>query len=254
MRLNKLRDNWEGLGRTDPLWAILALPERHGRRWSGDEQIFFATGQETVDEILGMLDERGLRPSPLRRALDFGCGAGRLSQALATHVERVDGVDIAASMVALADSHNTSRGRVSYHVNDAPDLTLFPDDTFDLILSVIVLQHIPNTLKKRYLHEFVRVLRPGGVAAFTIPSHGDMSLEGIVRRAPNSWQNTYRRQRYGYPYVMEFHPLRRRKVERAVRAATGTVLHVQPEYAAGDRFTSYLYVVGKGPAPRGAGQ
>lgn len=245
MKLDDLRRNWDGLGRVDPLWAILAYPERHRGGWEGHEDDFFATGRQAVDEVMAMLDRVGATPSSMERAMDFGCGAGRLTQGLAGHVERVDGVDIAASMVELARRHNRAGDRVTYHLNEAGDLSLFDDDTFDLVLSIIVLQHIPNELKTGYLEEFVRVLRPGGVAAFTVPSHGDWSVEGIVRRLPNSWQNVYRRRRYGYDDVMEFHPLKRSRVEAALRASGAEVVHVEREFMAGPRYTSFMYVVRK---------
>lgn len=245
MKLDDLRRNWDGLGRVDPLWAILAYPERHRGGWEGHEDDFFATGRQAVDEVMAMLGRVGATPPETNRALDFGCGAGRLTQGLAGHFERADGVDIAASMVALARGHNRAGGRVTYHLNESPDLSLFDDDTFDFLLSIIVLQHIPNELKTGYLEEFVRVLRPGGVAAFTVPSHGDWSLEGTVRRLPNSWQNVYRRRRYGYDDVMEFHPFRRAKVEAVLRGAGAEVVHVEREHMAGPRYTSFMYVVRK---------
>lgn len=249
MALDDLRRNWDGLGRIDPLWAILVSPERHRGGWVGHEDEFFATGRETVDAMIATLARHDLRPARLERALDFGCGAGRLSQGLARHVDRVDGVDVAASMIDLANDFNRHPDRVRFHLNAAEDLALFGDDTFDLILSVIVLQHIPNALKARYLQEFVRVLRPGGVAAFTVPGRADLSLEGLVRRVPNSWQNVYRRRRYGYREVMEFHTMKRPMVESTVTAAGGTVLHTEEEFTAGKPFTSYLYVVGKPAGP-----
>lgn len=245
MNLDDLRRNWDGLGRVDPLWAILAYPERHRGGWEGHEDDFFATGRQAVDEVLTMLSRVGATPPAMRRAMDFGCGAGRLTQGLAGHFDRADGVDIASSMVDLARRHNRLGARVAYHLNAAPDLALFDDDTFDFLLSIIVLQHIPNELKRGYLSEFVRVLKPGGIAAFTVPSHGDWSVEGLVRRFPNSWQNVYRRRRYGYDEVMEFHPLRRRRVEAALRAAGAEIVHVEREYMAGPRYTSFMYVVRK---------
>lgn len=245
MKLDDLRRNWDGLGRVDPLWAILAYPERHRGGWDGHEDDFFATGRQAVDEVVAMLGRVCAMPTSTQRAMDFGCGAGRLTQGLAGHFERVDGVDIAASMVELASRHNRAGDRVEYHLNEASDLALFDDDTFDLLLSIIVLQHIPNELKTGYLREFLRVLRPGGVAAFTVPSHGDWSIEGIVRRVPNSWQNVYRRRRYGYEDVMEFHPMRQARVEAVVREAGGEVVHVEREHMAGPRYTSFMYVVRK---------
>src|SRR5262249_53742407 len=46
----------------------------------------------------------------------------------------------------------------------------FRDGVFDLVISLIVLQHVPAALSVRYLLEFARVLRPGGVMAFQLPS------------------------------------------------------------------------------------
>lgn len=245
MSLDDLRRNWDGLGKVDPLWAILAYPERHHGGWNGHEDDFFSTGRQAVDEVMAMLAGAGATPASTARALDFGCGAGRLTQGLAGHFDRADGVDIAASMVELAREHNRAGERVEYHLNEQPDLSLFDDDSFDFLLSIIVLQHIPNALKTGYLAEFVRVLRPGGVAAFTVPSHGDWSIEGIVRRVPNSWQNVYRRRRYGYDDVMEFHPLKRAKVEKVLRDAGAEIFHVEQEYMAGPRYTSFMYVIRK---------
>src|SRR5258707_194558 len=82
--------------------------------------------------------------SPSRRALDFGWGAGRLSQAIARRMAEVDGVDIARSMVDLAGRHNRYGDRCRYRVNTAPDLRLFGDGAFDFVYSSIVLQHIPQ--------------------------------------------------------------------------------------------------------------
>ncbi|KGN32541.1 ubiquinone biosynthesis protein [Knoellia sinensis KCTC 19936] len=245
MSLDDLRRNWDGLGKVDPLWAILAYPERHKRGWEGHEDDFFATGRQAVDEVMKMLDRVQASPATKGRAMDFGCGAGRLTQGLAGHFEKADGVDIASSMVDLARKHNRAGDRVTYHLNEKSDLSLFEDDTFDFLLSIIVLQHIPNAYKTGYLREFVRVLEPGGVAAFTVPSHGDWSIEGIVRRLPNSWQNVYRRRRYGYDNVMEFHPLKRAKVEATLREAGAEVVHVEREYMAGPRYTSFMYVIRK---------
>jgi SAM-dependent methyltransferase len=105
------------------------------------------------------------------RALDFGCGVGRLTQALAGKFSECDGVDIAPSMIARANELNRFGNRCRYHVNDRNDLALFGDDVFDLIYSDIVLQHIPPEFGAAYIRDFTGVLAPGGVLVFQIPSH-----------------------------------------------------------------------------------
>jgi SAM-dependent methyltransferase len=163
--LRELRENWDELGRTDPFWAILNDPDRAGARW--DRKEFMATGNVEFDRWLDWFLTLGLRPRR-RRALDFGCGAGRMSQAIARHFTEVVGVDVAPSMIELARELNDRPGVTFVH-HDRPDLSPFPTRHFDLVYSILVLQHIRPEFTKRYLHEFGRVLAPGGVLAFQLP-------------------------------------------------------------------------------------
>lgn len=246
MDLTHLQRNWDDLGRVDPLWAILADPARHGNRWTRDD--FFATGEREVRGYLDLLDELALG-TRRELALDFGSGAGRLSQALSGIYAQVLGVDIADSMTALATRENEERNvhpeRVRFITNPNDHLGVVDSDSVDLVLSIVVLQHMNNSLKASYLREFVRVLRPGGVAVFTVPSHADRSFTGWVRRLPNPIQNLYRRRRYGYRSVMEFHTMSRADVEAAIRTAGGSVVAVRDDPMAGPPWVSYLYVVVK---------
>lgn len=106
------------------------------------------------------------------RALDFGCGVGRLTQVLVTRFDHCDGVDIAASMIAEARRINRFGERVDYHVNARPDLSLFESGSLDFVLSFIVLQHMEPHYAAYYLREFVRVLKVGGVTVFQLPTGG----------------------------------------------------------------------------------
>jgi SAM-dependent methyltransferase len=163
MSLEELQKNWEAFGKSDPLRAILGHPES----WDVDQ--FFATGVSEINELLGQLD--GLSVQPGRStALDFGCGVGRLTQALARHFDECHGVDIAPPMVELARRYNSHGDRCHYHINQVPHLGIFPNDKFDLIYSNITLQHMEPQYAAAYIKEFVRVLRPGGVLAFQLPS------------------------------------------------------------------------------------
>jgi SAM-dependent methyltransferase len=167
MDFQLLKRNWEAFGRDDPLWAVLTDPSRKGGLWDPDE--FLATGEQEVAELFAELDAAGIEVSQ-NSALDFGCGAGRLTQALADRFERCDGVDIATSMIAAAEQLNRRGERVHYHANPAADLALFGGETFDFVLSYIVLQHMEPRYAKRYIAEFVRVLKVGGVTVFSLPT------------------------------------------------------------------------------------
>ena len=95
--LRRTKDHWERLARTDPLWAILTDPDKKNGGW--DKDAFFQSGVETVDDEISRLRTR-CDDVGSARALDFGCGVGRLTQGLSRHFDQVIGVDISAGMIA----------------------------------------------------------------------------------------------------------------------------------------------------------
>lgn len=156
---------WEKLGSEDPLWAVLSVPGRKGGQWDLAE--FMATGQEHVEYINRLLAANQVCLGD--RVLDFGCGVGRLTQALAGQVRTLVGVDIAGSMVEAARRINAHPGRVSYEHYDGHVLP-FPDDSFDSAVTLIVLQHIPPAGQLSAMLELHRVVRPGGLLLFQVPA------------------------------------------------------------------------------------
>lgn len=167
MDFQDLKKNWNEFGQQDPLWAILADPTKKNNRWNLDE--FFQSGRDEINEVvayvqgLGVLQQQG-------SALDFGCGVGRLSQALCPHFAQVKGVDIAASMVEQARQYNQFGDRCEYFLNEKSDLSQFSDSSCDFIYSNIVLQHMRPDYSQGYLREFLRLLSPGGLLVFQLPS------------------------------------------------------------------------------------
>ena len=180
---------WELQAQADPMWAVLSEPDKRGRKWRLDR--FFETGRREVSLLMFHLAECGMTP-PARRALDFGCGIGRLSQALATYFDEVVGVDIAETMIALAERLNRFPATVSYRRNIVDDLRIFPDDTFSFIYSDIVLQHLAPEVSARYLREFVRVLAGDGTAVFQLPA--EKRLRGIPAAPEALSPDAYRAQ------------------------------------------------------------
>ena len=167
MNLTSTKRTYEEFGRNDAFYAVLSRRGYSHNRWDPVE--FFENGRSEINEILKYVDHLDL-PFQRKRALDFGTGVGRLSQALAEHFDSVVGVDIAESMVQKAREYNRHGDRVEYLVNTTDDLKILESNSFDFVYSNITLQHIPPGSAANYIHEFFRLLKPGGVAIFQIPS------------------------------------------------------------------------------------
>ncbi len=225
MSLNDVKRTYEKLGRDDPLYAVLSRKELRHNRWDPAE--FFETGKREIAEVLQYIDQLGLT---LRRgrALDFGCGVGRLSQPLAEHFERVVGVDIAESMVERARRFNRHGDRVEYRVNTAAHLRILDSGSFDFVYSNITLQHIPPQFAGEYIREFFRVLRPGGVAIFQVPG-GRPYTAGSLRSKLYTFRRHHLRRIWkivrGKPPV-EMHYIAPEQVERIIDESGGRLVDV----------------------------
>jgi SAM-dependent methyltransferase len=180
--IENLRRTWDTLGRKDPLWAVLSDPAKRNNRW--DQQEFFRTGEDEIAALFRDLDARGLSVNR-HRCLDFGCGVGRVAQALCGFFDQVDGVDIAQSMIDRARDLNQHGDRCRYHLNVRTDLGTFEDGSFDFVYSNIVLQHMAPEIAEGYIGEFVRVLAPAGMTVFQVPSRfvGPKPLSGSGHQA-----------------------------------------------------------------------
>ncbi len=210
--LDHLRRVWQTLGREDPLWAVLSHADKRGGRWAVDE--FLATGRAEIDPVVQAFAQHGM-PASRRLALDFGCGAGRLSRALAAHFERVVGVDVSSSMIETARALNRDVANLEFRENASPRLDGIADASVDFLYSIMTLQHIPTRLAIGYVDEFFRVLAPGGVAIFQFVTGADDSLRGhVFARVSNRWLNPLRRLAWRRRTVFEMHTLDEPELKR----------------------------------------
>jgi SAM-dependent methyltransferase len=249
--LSGLRATWEHWGKADPLWAILSEHGKENNRWNLDQ--FLETGEAEISAMFLRLEQLGLSP-PLHRALDFGCGVGRLSQALAGRFDHVDGVDISASMLEMAQRLNRFEQRCSYHHNAQSDLALFADSSFTFIYSNITLQHMPPSLALGYISEFMRILRNDCLAVFQLPSHFESPVLRLRRwlgsKAP-ALHALYRNVWHGgeppppSPYSM--YSILLRRVRSQVNASGGKVVALDRDHDAPPEWVSYRYYVRKLP-------
>jgi SAM-dependent methyltransferase len=177
--LDSLKDAWESLAEHDALHAILTDTTKVGGRWNIAE--FMATGNAEIEMLMEHLSRLCYVPNRDGVALDFGCGVGRLTQALGHYFNSCVGLDISPAMVHQAQSLNELPHCRYIATSDIP-LPL-PTDAFSFIYSNIVLQHIPRRFAKKYLRELIRVLKPGGLLVFGVQdSYAMPNLSSLLTR------------------------------------------------------------------------
>jgi ubiquinone/menaquinone biosynthesis C-methylase UbiE len=255
MNINELQRNWDQFGKNDPLWGILTLPDKMGNKW--DPREFFETGKREIESLITYLDSKNLNVRKTK-ALDFGCGVGRLSQPLSIYFDIVNGVDIAPSMIELANQYNKYTDKCTYFVNDKDDLSLFSDNTFDFIYSNIVLQHMDPVYAKKYIREFLRVLKPKGVLIFQIPSEKKVNLanRSFIGKV-KYWIKSLRigkPMHASYPVqfgqdqtvVMEMNAIDKSEMVAFLKEIQFELIDVKLDFSTGSNWISYRYCVRKG--------
>lgn len=106
---------------------------------------------------------------PGDRVLECGCGQGHLTRALAARGLDIIGIDANPQAAEIAGN-----GVVRHMVAEALE---FGDATFDFVVSVHAIEHIP--LLEKALEEMARVLKPGGEAVFIYPAEPIQGLYAI---------------------------------------------------------------------------
>ena len=233
MNIKSLQKNWDELGKLDPFWAIITAAENKGNNC--DINKFFATGKTEIEAVIASLQLLEINLS-YRKALDFGCGAGRLTQALADWFDEVHGVDIAPSMIELAQKHNAHDRKCIYHLNNQNNLRIFDDQSFDFIYTNMTLQHMQPQYSKNYLQEFLRVLSADGVLIFQLPSEqnyqnpGEKARELIYKAARNTGllYSLYHQAKYGTAARMEMYGIRKEQVIELIESNSGKIVDIKP--------------------------
>ena len=163
--------DWEQLGRNDSYFGVLADPRfRSDVIDDAARAEFFASGEAEIDHQLAIQRSR-FGPFEPGSALDFGCGVGRLTRALANRTGRAVGVDVSPSMLAEArkGAHATATFR--------PDL---PEGRFDWIVSIIVFQHIPPERGYGLLRNLLARAAPGAGLTLQLTVYRDLHHRHIA--------------------------------------------------------------------------
>jgi len=119
------------------------------------------------------------------RILELGCGIGAslIPVATAFPEAEVHGVDVGASMLRYALARARHLGATVHLAQDNAERTRFPDKSFDLVFSCVLLHETSPDAIDRIVEESHRLLKPGGIVAhLEVPQRYDqMDLWGKIR-------------------------------------------------------------------------
>jgi SAM-dependent methyltransferase len=150
--------DWRRLGETEPYWGVLSHPDFLSQNITPEGvERFYESGPHYMATIAEALIKLTGKP-PSGRALDFGCGVGRLAEAMGAYCGQVTGLDISPGMLALARARGS---KVTY-------TDQMPDGPFDWINSFIVFQHIPPARGEEILEQLLARLAHGGMISIQL--------------------------------------------------------------------------------------
>lgn len=150
--------------------GVLSVPESPEpplRVEGAARERFFERGRRQTARLAAELEEFTGCELKSRRALDFGCGVGRLTLPLAERCEYVYGTDISRAKLAEAD-RNAKDANVTNVEWLEPELIPTLSGRYDMIHSILVFQHIPSREGERIFSELLRGLLPGGIGAVQV--------------------------------------------------------------------------------------
>lgn len=167
-----MREDWDARARENARHYVQTAETD----WT--DEAFFASGEQTVrEEILTDMINicQGMDPQQMR-VLEIGCGAGRVTRALARLFGEVHGVDVSGEMIGIARQALRDQPNAHVYQNNGMDLSVLPDQPYHFAFSSIVFQHIPSReVIENYVREVNRLLGPGRLFKFQV--QGDASMK-----------------------------------------------------------------------------
>ncbi len=160
---------WEKWGSTDPYFSVLTSDKFRSDAIDDTAKAeFFDSGERDIEAILTRCRTLFGDDFAPKTALDFGCGVGRLVLPLAKVRDSVVGVDVSPSMLDEARKNLSERGIGNADLRLGDDRLSRVPEQFDLVNSLIVLQHIPTRRGIRVFEELVKRVKPGGAGAMQL--------------------------------------------------------------------------------------
>lgn len=156
-------NEWEVSAKNDALYAIASVKGKRGGKWSPED--FFAKGEVYLSYIETLLEDVPKES----KILDVGCGAGRITRALAKRFGHVTGVDVSQTMIKLAKELCADVENAEFKLGDGIGFPV-SDNSIDLIVSFQVLQHVHSPALPIIFQSCYKTLKNSGLVILHVPA------------------------------------------------------------------------------------
>lgn len=169
--LAKIRAAWTHLGSLRPHFSVLTEARYLPENIDHAAEHFWASGQAESERVRDVCQRFGLAELATATCVEFGCGVGRVTMALARLFGSVHGYDISATHLELAAqrAQATQTKNIVFHL--CADNVLEDLAACDLFYSAIVFQHNPPVVIGRLIRNALKCLKNHGLAIFQVPTY-----------------------------------------------------------------------------------
>jgi SAM-dependent methyltransferase len=177
---------WEAYGAENPYFGVLSNARFLKENLTDEARlVFWQSGQNDIETVFKNIRQHIDPEFQPRRALDFGCGVGRLLFPISARCEHATGVDVSPSMLAEAKTQAAIKAIDNLSFIESSDCSELGENTFCFVHSYIVFQHIPEAKGYAILDRLLAGLRSGGIGVlhFTFSSKNFWYWK-IVRKVP----------------------------------------------------------------------
>lgn len=220
-----IQNIWNNLGHSEVYWSVLTHEEYKQENISKETlKKFYDSGKYEIEFLETILNKHGYGFKD-KSILEFGCGVGRLLKPCLDYSSTLYGVDISESHLKIA-KEVVSSGKF-FLVDDFKN---FPETSkfFDIIFSVLVLQHIRPNLMKRYILSLLKVLKPEGVSLLHVPYF----IKNYTKFSDNQ-------------FLIEMHYLEEKEMISIIESSNCRLLEKIETNKCGDTILDCIYVIKK---------
>jgi SAM-dependent methyltransferase len=165
----KIKQAWQHLGNERAHFSVLTSDEFLPENFSGSAEQFWSSGEYEAARAVKILANHGIEHLGSRDCVEYGCGVGRITAALAKRFRQVHAYDISAPHLAYARARATETEQHNIAFHECTDFLKTAIAPCDVFYSVIVFQHNPPPVMIELIRRALAALRPGGIALFQLP-------------------------------------------------------------------------------------